>query len=115
MPAMASAASPYTALRFCTDLRQYAIYAANCRVSNAQIYSAKKDLAVTTTISSEDKVRATAKEGLVVGAGLGGMAAGGYVASLACGPGAFFCAAAWTFAVGAAAAFGTEVAFDYAW
>ncbi|MGH1372687.1 MAG: hypothetical protein ACRBBW_11660 [Cellvibrionaceae bacterium] len=66
-------------------------------------------------ISAEDKVRATAKEGVVIGAGVGGMLAGGYVASLACGPGAFFCAAAWTFAVGAEAAFGSEAVFDYAW
>jgi len=72
-------------------------------------------LALYNIISAEDKVRATTKEGVVIGAGLGGMAAGGYVASLACGPGAFFCASAWTFAIGAAAAFGAEVAFDYSW
>lgn len=72
-------------------------------------------LALYNIISAEDKTRATAKEAVVIGSSLGGMVAGGYVASLACGPGAFICAAAWTFAIGAAAAFGSEAAFDYAW
>lgn len=72
-------------------------------------------LALYNIISAEDHARATAKEGLVIGSSIGGMLAGGYVASLACGPGAFFCATAWTFAVGAAAAVGAEAVFDYAW
>ncbi len=47
-------------------------------------------LALYNIISAEDKVRATSKEGFVIGAGFGGMAAGGYVASLACGQAHFF-------------------------
>lgn len=35
-------------------------------------------------ISSEDKTRATAKEAVVIGSSLGGMVAGGYIASLSC-------------------------------
>ncbi len=72
-------------------------------------------LALYNIIIAEDKARASTKEGVILGASVGGMLAGGYVASLACGPGAFFCAAAWTFAVGAASAFGSEVTFNYAW
>jgi len=74
-------------------------------------------LALYNIISADDHdhARATAKEGVVVGSSLGAMVAGGYVASLTCGPGAFFCTAAWTFSIGAAAAIGSEAIFDEAW
>ncbi|WP_051785692.1 hypothetical protein [Endozoicomonas numazuensis] len=65
--------------------------------------------------TAEDKTRQTAKEGAILASSVGGMAAGGYVASLACGPGAFICATAWTFALGAAAAVSAEITFDMIW
>lgn len=65
--------------------------------------------------TAEDKERQIAKEGATSGAGFVGGMIGGAVAGLACGPGAPVCVAVGVFVGGAAAALGTDFAFDSLW
>jgi len=63
--------------------------------------------------SADDKVTATAREGVVIGGGFAGGAAGGAVAGLACGPGAPLCVAVGVFLGGALGAMGADVSFGW--
>lgn len=66
-------------------------------------------------VTAENKGRQIVKEGTTTGVGLLGGMAGGAIAGLACGPGAPVCVAVGVFVGGAAAAFGTDFAFDRLW
>ena len=78
-------------------------------------------IAMTITISvyniatAEDKVKASAKESVVLGGGLLGSVAGGAAAGCACGPGAPICVSIGVFVGGVMFALGTEFAFDIFW
>lgn len=65
--------------------------------------------------TAENMERQVVKEGATAGVGLLGGMAGGAVAGLACGPGAPVCVAVGVFVGGAAAALGTDFAFDRLW
>jgi len=65
-------------------------------------------------ITAEDKVRATANEGVAVGGGMAGAAAFG-VAGLACGPAAIACVPIGVFVGGVLGAMGADWAFDRIW
>ena len=62
---------------------------------------------------AEDKVTATAREGLVIGGGFAGGAAGGAVAGLTCGPGAPVCVTIGVFVGGALGALGADFTFGW--
>lgn len=58
---------------------------------------------------AEDKVKATAREGVIIGGGF----AGGAVAGLACGPGAPVCVTVGVFVGGALGALGADFTFGW--
>jgi hypothetical protein len=62
---------------------------------------------------AEDKVKATAREGVIIGGGFAGGAAGGAVAGLACGPGAPICITVGVFVGGALGALGADCTFGW--
>lgn len=62
---------------------------------------------------AEDKVKATGREGVIIGAGFAGGAAGGAMAGLACGPGAPVCVTVGVFVGGALTALGADFAFGW--
>lgn len=70
-------------------------------------------IAVYNITTAEDKVEATAREGVTIGGGiLGGMGAGA-ATGLVCGPGAPVCSTVLVFVGGALGAFGADLAFDW--
>lgn len=62
---------------------------------------------------AEDKVTATAREGVIIGGGFAGSVAGGAVAGLACGPGAPVCVTIGVFVGGALGALGADFTFGW--
>jgi hypothetical protein len=62
---------------------------------------------------AEDKAKATAREGVIIGGGFAGGAAGGAVAGLACGPGAPVCVTIGVFVGGALGALGADSTFGW--
>lgn len=62
---------------------------------------------------ADDKAKATAREGVVIGGGFAGGAAGGALAGLACGPGAPVCVTVGVFVGGALGALGADVSFGW--
>ncbi len=70
-------------------------------------------VAVYSIMKAEDKITATAREGVILGGGFAGGAAGGAVAGLACGPGAPVCATIGVFLGGALGALGVDAAFGW--
>lgn len=62
---------------------------------------------------AEDKLQATAREGVIIGGGFAGGAAGGAVAGLACGPGAPVCVTIGVFVGGALGALGADFTFGW--
>lgn len=62
---------------------------------------------------AEDRVKATAREGVIIGGGFAGGAAGGAVAGLACGPGAPICVTIGVFVGGALVALGADFTFGW--
>ncbi|WP_409425389.1 MULTISPECIES: hypothetical protein [unclassified Pseudoalteromonas] len=62
---------------------------------------------------ADDKAKATAREGVVIGGGFAGGAAGGVLAGLACGPGAPVCVTVGVFVGGALGALGADVSFGW--
>lgn len=62
---------------------------------------------------AEDKVTATAREGVIIGGGFAGGAAGGALAGLACGPGAPVCVTVGVFVGGALGALGADFTFGW--
>jgi hypothetical protein len=70
-------------------------------------------LAVYNISVAEDKVTATAREGVIIGGGFAGGAAGGAVAGLACGPGAPVCVTIGVFVGGALGALGADFTFGW--
>lgn len=69
--------------------------------------------AVYNIASAEDKITATAREGLVIGGGFSGGAGGGALAGLACGPGSPVCVTVGVFIGGALGALGVEITFGW--
>ncbi len=69
--------------------------------------------AVYNIVVAEDKVTATAREGVIIGGGFAGGAAGGAVAGLACGPGAPVCVTIGVFVGGALGALGADFTFGW--
>lgn len=69
--------------------------------------------AVYNIAAAEDKVKATAREGVIVGGGFAGGAAGGAIAGLACGPGAPICVTVGVFVGGALGALGADFTFGW--
>jgi hypothetical protein len=70
-------------------------------------------IAVYNIAVAEDKVKATAREGVVIGGGFAGGAAGGAMAGLACGPGAPACVTIGVFVGGALGALGADFTFGW--
>lgn len=70
-------------------------------------------VAVYNVTTADDKVKATAKEGAVIGGGIAGGAAGGAIAGLACGPGAPVCVTIGVFIGGALGALGADLSFGW--
>jgi len=70
-------------------------------------------IAVYNIAVAEDKVKATAREGVVIGGGFAGGAAGGALAGLACGPGAPACVTIGVFVGGALGALGADFTFGW--
>jgi hypothetical protein len=70
-------------------------------------------IAIYNIVTAEDKLKATAKEGVVVGGGFAGGAAGGALAGLACGPGAPACVTIGVFVGGALGALGADISFGW--
>lgn len=70
-------------------------------------------VAVYNIVTAEDKVEATAREGVILGGGFVGGAAGGAVAGLACGPGAIICVTVGVFVGGALGAMGADLSFGW--
>lgn len=62
---------------------------------------------------AEDKAKATAREGAVIGVGFAGGAAGGAAAGLVCGPGAPVCVTLGVFVGGALGALGADLTFGW--
>ncbi|BBA32787.1 uncharacterized protein sS8_0822 [Methylocaldum marinum] len=62
---------------------------------------------------AEEKAKATAREGVIIGGGLAGGAAGGAVAGLVCGPGAPVCVTVGVFVGGALGALGADFMFGW--
>lgn len=71
-------------------------------------------IAIYNIATAENKVRATTREGVVIGAGFMGGAAGGALAGLACGPGAPICSTVGVFLGGALCAIGADLSFGWA-
>lgn len=69
--------------------------------------------AVYNIATAEDKVKATTREGVVLGGGFAGGAAGGALSGLACGPGAPVCVTVGVFIGGALGALGADVSFGW--
>ncbi len=63
---------------------------------------------------AEDKLKASAREGFILGSGFAGGAAGGALAGVACGPGAPVCVTIGVFIGGALGALGADVSFSRA-
>jgi len=70
-------------------------------------------VAVYNVAVAEDKVKATAREGVIIAGGFAGGAAGGAVAGLACGPGAPVCVTIGVFVGGALGALGADFTFGW--
>jgi len=70
-------------------------------------------VAVYNITTADDKVKATAKEGAIIGGGIAGGAAGGALAGLACGPGAPVCVTIGVFVGGALGALGADLSFGW--
>jgi len=70
-------------------------------------------VAVYNIAAAEDKVTATAREGVIIGGGFSGGAAGGAVAGLTCGPGAPVCVTIGVFVGGALGALGADFTFGW--
>lgn len=70
-------------------------------------------IAVYNVAVAEDKGKAVAHEGVVLGGGFAGGAAGGALAGLACGPGAPVCVTLGVFVGGALGAMGADVSFGW--
>ena len=70
-------------------------------------------LAVYNIAVSENKVEATAREGVVIGGGFAGGATGGALAGFACGPGAPVCVTVGVFVGGALGALGADISFGW--
>lgn len=70
-------------------------------------------VAVYNIATAEDKIKATGREGVIVGGGFAGGAAGGAMAGLACGPGAPVCVTVGVFVGGALGALGADLAFGW--
>lgn len=70
-------------------------------------------IAVYNIAASEDKTKATAREGVIIGGGFAGGAAGGAVAGLVCGPGAPLCVTIGVFIGGALGALGADFTFGW--
>lgn len=62
---------------------------------------------------ADDKGKAIAREGVVIGGGFAGGAAGGGLAGLACGPGAPVCVTIGVFVGGALGALGADISFGW--
>jgi hypothetical protein len=62
---------------------------------------------------AEDKSKASAREGVIIGGGFAGGAAGGALAGLACGPGAPVCVTVGVFVGGALGALGADFTFGW--
>lgn len=84
-------------------------------------HAGRSFVAITIAISvyniatADDKLRATAKEGAVIGGGILGSVAGGAAAGLACGPGAPICVGIGVFVGGVMFALGAEITYDSFW
>lgn len=70
-------------------------------------------VAVYNTAVAEDKVTATAREGVIIGGGFVGGAAGGAAAGLVCGPGAPVCVTIGVFVGGALGALSSDLTFGW--
>jgi AAA+ ATPase superfamily predicted ATPase len=70
-------------------------------------------VAIYNIIVAEDKAKATAREGVIIGGGFAGGAAGGAVAGLSCGPGAPVCVTIGVFVGGALGALGADFTFGW--
>lgn len=62
---------------------------------------------------ADDKMKATTREGVIIGGGFAGGAAGGALAGLACGPGAPICVTVGVFVGGALGALGADISFGW--
>ncbi len=72
-------------------------------------------ISVYNVVTSDDKVIATAREGVMISSGFLGSVAGGALAGCACGPGAPIRVSIGVFVGGVMFAIGTEFAFDTFW
>src|SRR5690606_39894667 len=72
-------------------------------------------ISVYNIVTAEDKSKAIAREGAVIGGGLLGSVAGGAAAGLACGPAAPVCVTIGAFVGGVMFAVGAEITFDSFW
>jgi len=70
-------------------------------------------VAVYNIATAQDKRKATAREGVVLGGGFAGSVAGGAAAGLACGPGAPVCVTVGVFIGAALGALGAEASFGW--
>lgn len=70
-------------------------------------------IAVYNIAVAEDKLTATAREGVIIGGGFAGGAVGGAAAGLACGPGAPVCVTIGVFVGGALGALGADFTFGW--
>lgn len=70
-------------------------------------------VAVYNIATADDKLKATSREGVIIGGGIAGGAAGGAVAGLACGPGAPVCSVVGVIAGGALGALGADYTFGW--
>ena len=71
-------------------------------------------IAISNVAVAEDKGAEVAHQGVIIGGGFLGSVAGGAAAGLVCGPGAPVCVTIGAFLGGVLAAFGGELALDYA-
>lgn len=72
-------------------------------------------LATYSVVTSDRRGRELVRQGVGIGAGLGGAIAGGALAGLGCGPGAPICVGVGAFVGGIAFALGADVTFDWLW
>ncbi|KZL18408.1 hypothetical protein PsAD2_02592 [Pseudovibrio axinellae] len=72
-------------------------------------------ISILNIIAAEDKLKATAKEGTVLGGGFAGGAAGGAAAGLLCGPGAPVCVTVGVVVGGVLGALGADYVFEWLW
>lgn len=70
-------------------------------------------VAVYNIATAQDKLKATAREGVVLGGGFAGSVAGGAAAGLACGPGAPVCVTVGVFIGAALGAMGADASFGW--